>query len=84
MTPESKSEFQRLAARYLRPPEPEPRRRPGFRPAKLTDQQVIEIRYRWNSLDRVEDIARDYSITPAYVSQIGTLKRRASVPEVTL
>lgn len=84
MTLESKAEFQRLAARYLRPPEPAPRRRPGFRPAKLTDQQVIEIRAKWNSHERVEDIARDYGITPAYVSHIGTLKRRASVPEVTL
>lgn len=48
-------------------------RHPGERDgmAKLTDEQVAEIRRRYDQGDVRKEIARDFGISPIYVSQLG-------------
>jgi len=59
-----------------------PQRNAGSRfPTKLSDEQVRQIRQRWMTHDRVKDIARDFGVTFAYVSMIGTGRRRSRVQE---
>lgn len=59
-----------------------PQRNAGSRfPTKLSDEQVRQIRQRWLTHDRVKDIARDFGVTFAYVSMIGTGRRRSRVQE---
>jgi hypothetical protein len=70
------------------PPKPQkkhvapPRDPSGHRFAqKLSDAQVIEIRRRWNTSERLHDIAKDFGISFAYVTMIGTGRRRRKVKE---
>ena len=65
-------------------PARKPKHKPSYHtrfPQKLTDAQVREIRARWETHEKVEDIARDYGITPALVSGIGNRRKRRNVTE---
>lgn len=54
-----------------------PRRAGRDIPKKLSEDQVQEIRRRWNTEERVVDIAHAYGISAGYVSKLGTGQKRS-------
>ena len=45
----------------------------------LNEDEVRDIRARWNAGEKLESIAHDYGVTMPCVSMIGTGQRRAEV-----